>query len=273
LVSVEMLAVGKELLIGRTVNTNANWLGRRMALMGGMLERVTTVDDELDVISSAAREALARYPDFVIVVGGLGPTPDDMTLKGIAMGTGRKLKTDPKALEMVRRHYADSGRRVPLTKERRKMAVLPAGSSPLPNPVGTAPGVRLESGASVIFCLPGVPSEMKAIFRGSAEQEIAVSMGRLHRAQARLKILGVFESALAPVIARVKAKYPDTYVKSHPRGREEGESRIELDVAAVSADRDEAVSVAAAVAREMGLGVERLGGRVASWRGAGGHRG
>src|SRR5579863_10460177 len=78
LVRVEMLAVGKELLIGRTMDSNAYWMGKRLALMGCMIKEITTVDDELDEIGAALLAALGRTPDFLITVGGLGPTPDDM---------------------------------------------------------------------------------------------------------------------------------------------------------------------------------------------------
>jgi molybdopterin-biosynthesis enzyme MoeA-like protein len=67
-----MMAVGRELLIGRTVNTNAHWLGRRLALMGSMLARIATVDDDIVEISSSLKSVLRRHPDFLLVVGGSG---------------------------------------------------------------------------------------------------------------------------------------------------------------------------------------------------------
>ncbi len=85
---IELMTVGKELLIGRTLNTNAHWIGGRVARMGVAMNVITTVDDDLKEISFTLREILRRKPAFVFVVGGLGPTPDDMTLKGIALGLG-----------------------------------------------------------------------------------------------------------------------------------------------------------------------------------------
>src|SRR5208282_666905 len=143
MVSVVNFAVGKELLIGRTMNSNAYWIGGRLYRMGGMLDRVLTVTDSLDEISAGLKELLAVRPDFIIVVGGLGPTPDDMTLKGIARGLGKKVAT------------------------------IPEGATPLTNEVGTAPGVRLVAGkGTVVYCLPGVPREMRNIFFNFAEKEI-----------------------------------------------------------------------------------------------------
>ena len=98
MVRVEMLAVGKELLIGRTLNTNAQWVGKRLARMGTILKQVTTVDDDLAEIASTFRGRTSRSPDFLVVVGGLGPTPDDMTLRGVAEGVGVGLRRNEDAL-------------------------------------------------------------------------------------------------------------------------------------------------------------------------------
>src|SRR2546428_12415709 len=106
---VEVLTVGRELLIGKTVNTNAHWIGGRLARMGTRLSRITTVDDNLREISSSLRESLRRKPEFLVVVGGLGPTPDDMTLAGIAKGLRRGLALNKEALKMVRGNYDEKG--------------------------------------------------------------------------------------------------------------------------------------------------------------------
>lgn len=262
MVKVETLTVGKELLVGRTVNTNAHWVGGRMARMGSMLRRVATVDDDLDEISSAIHEALARSPDFIVVIGGLGPTPDDMTLKGIALGLQRRVKEDPRALEMVRRHYEQSRKRAGMTPARRKMAELPSGSVPLSNRVGTAPGVRIEEGETVIFALPGVPAEMKSIFRESVEPEISAKVGRLHRRQEVLHLKGAAESSLAPGIGSVMRMHPDAYIKSHPKGDEDGKSVVELDITVVRRTVEEAVSEAEAIASQLAAEAERAGAKV-----------
>lgn len=249
---IELLTVGKELLIGRTLNTNAHWVGGRVARMGVVMKVITTVDDDLGEISSALREILGRNPDFLIVVGGLGPTPDDMTLKGIALGLGLKMKTNGRALSMIRDHYARRGMgTLELTAARRKMAVLPARSEPVPNEVGTAPGVRLEHGKTVIFSLPGVPAEMRSIFRRTVEPEVRTSVGKLSRKTFRLRLEGIMESSLAPLISKVMKRNPGAYVKSHPKGVEDGVSRLEVDVAVVARDPGEARREALKIAQSI----------------------
>ena len=249
---VELLTVGKELLIGRTLNSNAQWIGRRLAGIGLVMKVVTTVDDDLDEISSALREILRRKPDFLITVGGLGPTPDDMTLRGVAQGLRLGTKSNSQALAMIREHYTRRGLAdIELTPSRRKMAVLPVGAVPVPNDAGTAPGVRLVAGQTVIFSLPGVPSEMRSIFRGSVEPEVKKKLGPLARKTFRIKMTGVMESALAPLIEGELKRHPGAYIKSHPRGIENGVSKIEVDVAVVAKEMKAARHEASVIVEEI----------------------
>jgi len=263
-----MLAVGKELLIGRTLNTNAHWAGAKLARMGTMLKEITTVDDDLQEISRALRACLSRAPDVLVVVGGLGPTPDDMTLRGIALGLGRKLRLSRTALELVRQHYVRRGMgAVEMTPARRKMATIPEGSEPLANEVGTAAGVKIELEKTVIFCLPGVPAEMRSLFAKFVLPEVERRLGALGRKSIRMKVEGVYESVLAPYIAKELKRYPGTYIKSHPRGIREGRSRIELDIVSVKKQQKEAERVGNAVASEMVSAIKKAGGDIAWSRG------
>lgn len=240
---VELMTVGRELLIGRTLNTNAHWIGARFARMGTLVKMITTVDDDLDEISASVRRALERMPDFLVVVGGLGPTPDDMTLKGLALGLGRRMRQSPLALDMIREHYASTGMPdLELTPPRRKMAVLPAGGKPLRNDAGTAPGVRLEEEGTVVFSLPGVPAEMRSIFRSFVEPEVRSRLGPLSRKSVQLRLEGIMESAIAPIISKAMKKNPGAYIKSHPKGVEDGVSRLEVEVAVVANDPEKAKS-------------------------------
>jgi len=267
-VRVEMLAVGKELLIGRTMNSNAYWIGKRLARMGTMLKEIMTVDDDLYEIASAYRAAVKRNPDYLVVVGGLGPTPDDMTLRGVANGMGVTLRKNEQALALIREHYARRGlRQIELTPARLKMARLPAGAEAVFNGAGTAPGVRLVEGKTTVYCLPGVPVEMRGIFRGTVEPDIKKRLGNLHRKYITMNLEGVLESALAPLIAQEMKKHPGAYIKSHPRGIREGVSRIELDIAVVGEERRRADDEGEEIANNMRREVEDAGGKVKSARG------
>ena len=125
---------------------------------------MTVVHDDLSEISSATRESLARKPGILITTGGLGATYDDMTLEGMADSTWQKscnrLQGHRNAQEKT---MQDTELHQEMT-ESLKMATIPERSTPIQNPVGSAPAIREQAGGITIFCLPSVPSEMKAIF-------------------------------------------------------------------------------------------------------------
>lgn len=247
MVSIVSLCVGKELLIGKTTNTNATWLGARLFGIGTMLDRVLVVTDSLSEISSALNELLSRKPDFVIVVGGLGPTPDDMTLKGVSLALGMKLKLDERALTLVKERYSKIGRVFEMSPARAKMATIPVGSDPLQNDAGTAPGVRIERSGTVIFCLPGVPREMKSIYKRSVQPEVKKKVGTLYTSKIVMHLTGVFESTLAPEIAAALKEHDTAYIKSHPKGLKEGKSNVELDIVVISTKKARATSECAQI--------------------------
>lgn len=273
MVRFEVLAVGRELLIGRTLNTNVHWIGRRLALLGAMINEITTVDDDLDEIAAGLRTCLRRKPDVLVVVGGLGPTPDDMTLRGVARGLGRRLSLNRAALQLIKERYAMRGMgQIEITPARKKMATLPNGAEPVRNELGTAPGVRIVVGRTTVFCLPGVPLEMKSICARFVIPEVRLRFGKLYRRAARMKIDGIFESALAPIIAAELKLHPGTYIKSHPRGIKEGHSRIELDIVSVKRRESEAERVCASVAKEISEAVATAGAIIVSATGFGQER-
>jgi len=199
---VEILSVGNELLLGNTINTNATWIAAQATSVGADVSRITTVGDNLSEISGAVRESIRRAPNFLLLTGGIGPTFDDMTLMGVARALGRRTKVDPQAVSLIRTHYARrfKGKSITLTGPRLKMASIPVGGTSIPNPVGTAPAVLLVVGRTEIFCLPGVPSEAKAIFQQSILPKIrAKASGRVYL-EKWLKVSGIMESSLAPII-------------------------------------------------------------------------
>jgi molybdenum cofactor synthesis domain-containing protein len=235
--TVELLSIGNELLLGNTVNTNASWLASQVTSAGGSVTRITTVGDNLIEISAAIRETIRRKPDYLITTGGIGPTFGDMTLKGIGQALGRRIKLNRDAVRMIREHYAlrFRGKSITLTKPRLKMAYIPMDSTPIPNPVGTAPGVWLKTGHTQIFCLPGVPSEAKAIFHTSILKTISAEAAGQTFSEEWLNVSGIMESSLAPIIDRVMRHWPKVYIKSHPRGVEaSGRPHIELHFSTLS---------------------------------------
>src|SRR2546428_7205331 len=232
----EIVSVGNELLIGHTLDTNSHWIAKRFTKFGWTLQRITVLRDSLPAINDGVTGALRRKPELLITLGGLGPTHDDMTLMGVALALHKRLVLNSEAFAMVKARYNALEASTGLTRFRRKMATLPEGAEPLPNPIGTAPGVVIRVGATRLVSLPGVPSEMKAIFTRSVIPMLRASK-RDAPEEVSIGLVGIIESALAPALDRTRKAFPGLYFKSHPRGREGGiRSLIQLHVYSVDPD-------------------------------------
>jgi len=250
-----LISVGNELLIGRVVNTNAAWLGRRLTELGFRVAGCIVVPDDVESIAWAFSTAVGRGARVVVSTGGLGPTFDDVTVEGLARAMGVELELNEEALEMVREKY-----RGELTESRVKMARLPRGARPIPNPVGTAPGVEAEWRGALVFLLPGVPAEMEAMFLSHVEPRLAALRPSIRLAEALLRSRGVPESLAAPLL--LEALKLGVYVKSHPSGAEGGAPVLVLHVTAYDSDYGRARARVEEAVALLTRGLEGLGGRV-----------
>jgi nicotinamide-nucleotide amidase len=242
--TAEIVVIGNEVLNGEVLDTNSNWLAKQLYFLGLDLRRVTAVRDDLEEIAGAIREALRRKAEWIITTGGLGPTHDDMTLEAVALATNRKTVLNPEALEMLRERYArlyEMGvvKESELTPSRLKMAMLPRGAKALRNRAGSAPGSLLRYKGSRIISLPGVPRELKDIFLNEVVPLIEAEARRVVRYVAGLFVKGVPESTMAPVLRELTAERPKLYIKSHPKGLEEGVSLVEVVVHSEGQDPEE----------------------------------
>ncbi len=245
-VDLEILCVGNELLIGKVLNTNSHWIGKEATGLAVNVKRITVIQDFLPEIAAAIQEALARKPQFLITTGGLGPTFDDKTLEGIAIGLNRKLAVNPQALEMVQQrcnYYAEKrGLPTPveMTKSRVKMAVLPENAKFVNNPIGSAPGVEIDLPNTTIFVLPGVPSEMEAIFKETIAPKLKDATGDLIFCEKSMFLEGIAEATLAPFIDQAMLDYKGIYIKSHPLGiNSNNKPRIELHLTITANEKDD----------------------------------
>jgi nicotinamide-nucleotide amidase len=157
-----IVTVGNELLAGDIENTNATWLAAALSDRGVDVARVIVVPDDESVVAERVGAWAAAF-DAVLVTGGLGGTPDDVTMPAIAAGLDRDLVVDSVAetdvQERIDRIYAENpGLDFELRAE--WYASMPAGATPIPNPEGLAPGCVVEN----VYVLPGIPEEMRAVF-------------------------------------------------------------------------------------------------------------
>jgi molybdenum cofactor synthesis domain-containing protein len=236
-ITVEVIAIGSELLLGDVLDTNTNWLCKRITGLGGRVCRAVLVRDDVKEIATEIRGTLTRGTDVVFTSGGLGPTTDDVTLVAVAEAASVPLELNPEALTLVRARYEELTAKgyvacSTLTEPRKKMARLPKGAKPLANPVGTAPGVVLNVGRTTIISLPGVPAELKGIFGSSLQPILKELFGVGVFVEKEVLIDCSDESALASVLEQVAEDNPGVYIKSLARRLgPKGKLRVTLSMA------------------------------------------
>jgi len=265
-VDIEIICVGNELLIGKTLNTNAHWLGKQATNLGANVKRLAVVQDVVGEIATVICEAIERKPRFIITTGGLGPTFDDKTLQGIGEALKRKLEVNQRALAMVKEKCEEYGRKrqlqtiIELTPPRVKMATLPEKTEPINNPIGTAPGVRVDLGGTVLFALPGVPSEMEAIFTETIAPILKQAVGDRVFCEKSIFLDNMMESNLAPLIDKVMSANKGVYIKSHPMAVE-NKPHIEIHLTVSAKDEEKPMKMLEKAARQLSILVEENGGK------------
>ncbi len=253
-ISIEIIAIGNELLNGAIQDTNTYWFCKKFTDLGGEVRRAVLLPDDEEEISKEVTDALARKTRIIFVTGGLGPTADDLTLSAVAKGAGVPLNLHKEAREMIRESYdlfAAKGvfSQGGLNAGREKMAWLPEGAIPLVNPAGTAPGVFFSHESSTIICLPGVPGELKAIVEASLEDFISETFTAGVSREKSMVVHCNDESLLDPYFKRFSITYPDIYLKARSGMIEEtpqltlvlsgrGENKEEIELLLSKAHKD-----------------------------------
>jgi nicotinamide-nucleotide amidase len=201
----EVLAVGTELLLGQIVDTNSAWIGEQLAASGIDSYEHRVVGDNQPRIVAALRDMLERS-DAVIVCGGLGPTQDDLTRDAIAELMGAPLRRREDLVELIAAMFSSRARDMPQNNLRQ--ADVPEGGEPIPNPIGTAPGLNCPIGDKVVYAVPGVPYEMQRMVTEHILPDLLSRSGEDSAMVSRsLKTWGTSESGLAEMIAhRVDAQ-------------------------------------------------------------------
>ncbi|MBC7109685.1 MAG: competence/damage-inducible protein A [Archaeoglobi archaeon] len=197
---VALITVGDEILSGDIENTNATWIARKLKELGSSLIKISVVPDDVEMIAEEIRSIEA---DYIIVTGGLGTTPDDVTREGVARALNLEMRLHSEALRCMERYIEKYG----LNEQIKKMATLPEGSRIICNRVGAAPGFIVQN----IIVLPGVPKEMISMFEEISElfvgeKEITEEVVTTTR-----------EMKITELLEKLTETFPDVKIGSYPK--------------------------------------------------------
>lgn len=165
----EIISIGDELISGKTINSNAAWMGQQLLLIGVPVLQVTTVGDDAAMILAALATA-ERRSEIILITGGLGPTHDDITRSVLCQYFQCDLVLDPAVLDQIRERFRHRG--LPLAKSNESQAMVPRPAQVIYNRQGTAPGYHFERSGRHMYVMPGVPHEMQGMMSESILPEI-----------------------------------------------------------------------------------------------------
>ena len=205
----EIIAVGSEITSGAKLDTNSQWLSLQLAELGITTRFHTTVADDLEAHVQVISIAMNRA-DLIVMTGGLGPTLDDLTREALAQAAETGLELDPESLREIERFFRSRGREMPARN--RIQAMFPHGATPLPNPIGTAPGIwmslrRKDGTVCEVAALPGVPSEMKKMYFEQVVPRLRAGQHVIRRA--RINCFGLGESHTEELLGDLTARGRD----------------------------------------------------------------
>src|SRR2546426_10992843 len=236
--TASILTIGNELVSGDVPNTNASWIAQRLAPLGVSVRLTAALPDEIEAVAEFVRCELPRV-DCLIVTGGLGGTPDDLTREALAHAFGVPREEVPEVAADLRSCFTGD------PEYAARWALLPRGSRPLANPLGGAPGFAIEN----VYVLPGLPSEMEAMF-ASIEEEFR----RGGPIESWRRVYRTYESVIAANLAETAERWPGILVGSYPSFSSEGST---VEVVLKSSDADDLAAASAWLA----AAIEERGGR------------
>ena len=209
----EIIAVGSELLTPHRYDTNSLYLTGKLNSLGIEVRFKTVVGDDPERLASVFRAALERS-GLIILMGGLGPTEDDINRQAVADVLGRKLHEVPEVIDRIAARYARTGRKMPANNARQ--ALVPEGAEWLPNQKGTAPGIWIEQDDTIVVMLPGPPSELEAMFDEQCMPRLKTRVSGSRIRTRVIKVAGLPESEVDQRIAPIYKPYtnPSTTILS-----------------------------------------------------------
>ena len=235
--TAELCAIGTELTVGETVDTNSGELARSLVAHGVTVTRVSNLPDDQPVVVEALRAALGRA-DIVVTTGGLGPTPDDLTREAVAELCGEPLSVDSTTLAWLEALWAR--RRLPFPATNVKQAWTIPSATSLPNPNGTAPGWWVDRpGGAVIITLPGPPREMRPMWAAEVLPRLEARGVGADSEVRTLRLTGIGESAVAQRLGEPLLRATNPIVATYAR-----HEAVDIRISSKAADGRSAAAIA-----------------------------
>ena len=203
-VTAAVLAIGDELLSGRTKDRNIGYIAEYLTAIGIDLMEARIVPDVEARIVAALNELRAAY-DYIFTTGGIGPTHDDITADAVAKAFGVGISHDPRAVALLKARYEAGG--LKLNEARLRMARIPDGAELIKNPVSAAPGFRIGN----VFVMAGVPAIMQAML-----DEVAPLLRTGRKVHARTVEVTVPEGDVAAILADIQSRFEGVSIGSYP---------------------------------------------------------
>ena len=200
-----IIIIGNEILSGRTLDKNSNFICKRCSLLGIKVSEIKIIQDDIDIIINSSLEYSKNY-NHVFVTGGIGPTHDDITSEAIAKAFGRKYIINKRAKNILIEHYKKSN--LELNESRLKMAKIPSGARLILNPVSSAPGYKIKN----LWVMAGVPKIMQSMFLSHVEPRLK----KERSFSIREIIVHKPEGDIAHLALELQKKYKELDIGSYP---------------------------------------------------------
>lgn len=240
--TVELISVGTEILLGNIVNTNAAYLAEQCAGLGLSCYYQTVVGDNEERLAQTIKTALGRA-DIVILSGGLGPTKDDLTKETAAKVLGRTMRMDEHSKERIKEYFTK--RKIELTDNNWKQAMVPEGAIVVDNANGTAPGIIIEDNGKRVILLPGPPNELIPMFENSIYPYLCEAEPGIIYSKT-VKLCGIGESKAETMVADLIAEQSNPTIAPYAKTGE-----VHLRITAKAADEKEAKKLIKPVVKEL----------------------
>ena len=210
---VSILCIGDELLNGRTLNTNATWIGKKLSELGCIVSSQVVVPDNEKSIMLALKNLVNSKLDFVIITGGLGPTDDDITRQALFKFFNSSTTFDYKYWSQLKKRFKKFQKKIP--EINKNQAIIPTNGLVIKNPIGSARGLQYKLNKTTFFSLPGVPSEMKRMIK----DKIIPWLVKYELEPKNIRIIrttGIPESLLVEELSEVIKKNPGCDIGYYP---------------------------------------------------------